>query len=168
MALGVLFLAVFAQIRVNLWFTPVPISLLTLGSMLLGVCLGSKKGFWATFSYLILGAFGMPFFSGGGAGFAVLTGVKGGYLLSCLIQTYLMGLLVENCSLKNPLKNYLSVFSISIIQMSLGTLWLGMIVGFDKMWLMGFIPFLPGDMMKCLAITLFISRRREGNFSLLK
>lgn len=59
---------------------PVPLSLGVFAVMLAGVVLEWKQAAAAALVYLMLGAIGLPVFSGGGAGFGVLIGPTGGYL----------------------------------------------------------------------------------------
>lgn len=61
---------------------PIPITLQTLGVSLAGLCLGPWRGFAAVALYLVVGAAGLPVFSGGAAGLGVLLGPTGGYLMS--------------------------------------------------------------------------------------
>lgn len=44
--------------------------------------LGGKRGFFAVLVYVLLGAIGLPVFSGFGGGFGVLLGPTGGFILS--------------------------------------------------------------------------------------
>ena len=59
----------------------VPISLATFAVYLAGGILGAKKGTIAVLIYVLLGAVGLPVFSGGAGGFAKLFGVSGGYII---------------------------------------------------------------------------------------
>ena len=61
---GSLLLALCAQISIPLWFTPVPITGQTLGVLLIGAALGSRRGALAIVLYLIEGGSGLPFFRG--------------------------------------------------------------------------------------------------------
>ena len=57
-------------------------TLQTLGIFLSLGLLGGKRGSWAIFLYLLLGAVGMPVFSGFRGGIGVLAGVTGGFALA--------------------------------------------------------------------------------------
>src|SRR4029453_17329202 len=57
---------------------PVPITGQTFAVLLTGALLGSRLGAMAMIAYLIEGASGLPFFYGGGAGFAHILGPTGG------------------------------------------------------------------------------------------
>src|ERR1700759_2704117 len=76
-------IAVCARLMVPLPFTPVPLTLANFGVLLVGLTLGSRRGFAALALYLAEGAIGLPVFSPTGpAGLAQLMGVTGGYLIS--------------------------------------------------------------------------------------
>ncbi len=65
--------AALAQIEIRLPFTPVPITGQTLGVLLVGASLGAGLGAVSMALYLLQGAVGLPFFSGGGSGTDFLT-----------------------------------------------------------------------------------------------
>src|SRR5215472_2271089 len=76
-------IAVCARLVLPLPFTPVPLTLANFGVLLVGLGLGSKRGFAAAALYLAWGAMGLPVFSPAGAGgIAQLFGPTGGYLLA--------------------------------------------------------------------------------------
>jgi len=78
-----LFIALCARVTVPLPFTPVPLTLQNLGVLLVGLVLGSRRGFAALSLYLIEGASGMPVFNPTGpGGLAQLLGPTGGFLLA--------------------------------------------------------------------------------------
>jgi biotin transport system substrate-specific component len=77
-----LFVAVCARITIPLPFTPVPLTVQNFGVLLVGLLLGSRRGFAALALYLAEGVMGLPVFSPmGPGGVAQLVGVTGGYLL---------------------------------------------------------------------------------------
>ena len=73
---------------------PVPVSLATLLIALSLFLFGMKRGTAGVFIYLLLGAVGLPVFSGFSGGLQKLVGPTGGYLVGyvffCLIAGYLM------------------------------------------------------------------------------
>ena len=90
-----LFLALCAQIRIPLPFTPVPLTLQTCGMMLVGATLGSRKGMLAVIAYIVEGSLGAPFFAGGSCGFMKLLGPTGGYFAGWILQAYIVGFFME-------------------------------------------------------------------------
>jgi biotin transport system substrate-specific component len=91
-----LFVALCARITVPLPFTPVPLTLSNFAVLLVGLLLGSRRGFAALALYLVEGASGLPVFSPTGpGGTAQLFGVTGGYLMAYPFVAALAGLLFE-------------------------------------------------------------------------
>lgn len=90
-ALFVAMLAVCAQITVPMP-SGVAFTLQTFGVALCGYLLGPKYGTLAMLVYLLLGAVGVPVFSGFRGGFQVLAGKTGGYILGFLPMAALCGL----------------------------------------------------------------------------
>ena len=64
-----LFVALCAHISIPLPFTPVPLTVQNFGVLLVGLLLGSRKGFAAMALYLAEGAAGLPVFSVSPLGF---------------------------------------------------------------------------------------------------
>src|SRR3984893_9129474 len=74
------FVALCARLTIPLPFTPVPLTMQNFGVLLVGVTLGSRRGFAALALYLVEGAVGMPVFNPAGlGGVAQLLGPTGGY-----------------------------------------------------------------------------------------
>src|SRR6266576_4900540 len=63
-----LFVALCARVTVPLPFTPVPLTLQNFGVLLVGLLLGSRRGFAALALYLVTGASGLPLFNPSGHG----------------------------------------------------------------------------------------------------
>src|ERR1017187_8112556 len=61
-------IAVCARLTVPLPFTPVPLTLANFGVLLIGLSLGSRRGFAAAALYLAWGAMGLPVFASAGPG----------------------------------------------------------------------------------------------------
>ena len=70
----------------------VPMTLQTLAVTLAGVILGAKRGAISMLIYLLLGAVGLPVFSGFRGGLAMLVGPTGGFLISFPIMAFIIGL----------------------------------------------------------------------------
>jgi len=78
-----LFIALCARITLPLPFSPVPLTLQNFGVLIVGLALGSRRGFAALVLYLVEGLIGMPVFSPAGpGGVAQLLGPTGGFLLA--------------------------------------------------------------------------------------
>jgi biotin transport system substrate-specific component len=91
-----LFVALCARITLPLPFTPVPLTLQNLGVLLVGLVLGSRRGFAALALYLAEGAAGMPVFNPTGpGGLAQLLGPTGGFLLAYPFVAGLAGWIMD-------------------------------------------------------------------------
>ncbi|HET7442061.1 MAG TPA: biotin transporter BioY [Terriglobales bacterium] len=91
-----LLIALCARVSVPLPFTPVPLTLQNFAVLLVGMVLGSRRGFAALALYLLEGASGLPVFNPLGAGgFAQLLGPTGGFLLAYPFVAGLTGWIME-------------------------------------------------------------------------
>jgi biotin transport system substrate-specific component len=92
-----LFVALCARITIPLPFTPVPLTVQNFGVLLVGLTLGSRRGFAALALYLAEGAAGMPVFNPTGlGGVAQLMGATGGFLLAYPFVAWLAGYVMEH------------------------------------------------------------------------
>src|SRR3989442_5358865 len=91
-----LFVALCARFFLQLHSTPVPLTIQNCAVLLVGLTLGSRRGFAALALYLAEGVAGMPVFSPTGpGGLAQLLGPTGGYLLAYPFVAGLAGWLME-------------------------------------------------------------------------
>lgn len=151
--LGSLFLALMAQIAIPLPFSPVPVTLQTLGVALLAITLGSQKAPWAVVCYLTEASLGWPVLAGGVVSPSWMIGTTAGYLIGFMISAYLVAKLLESQKNAGFLKNLLCVAVGDVVTIGIGSLWLAYYVGFEKAFLMGALPFLPGAVMKTIVAT---------------
>ena len=92
-----LFVAVCAHITIPIPSTPVPLTVQNFGVLLVGLLLGSRRGFAALTLYLAEGAMGMPVFSPIGlGGIAHLRGPTGGFLLAYPLVAWVAGYVMEH------------------------------------------------------------------------
>jgi biotin transport system substrate-specific component len=91
-----LLMGIVGRFAVPLPFTPVPLTLANFGVLLVGLTLGSRRGFAALTLYLAAGAAGMPVFAPSAlTGVAQLLGPTGGYLISYPFVAFLAGWIAE-------------------------------------------------------------------------
>src|SRR5580704_15535934 len=91
-----LFVALCARITIPLMpLTPVPLTVQNLGVLLVGLLLGSRRGFAALALYLAEGAAGLPVFSPGPGGILQLLGPTGGFLIAYPFVAFLAGYIFE-------------------------------------------------------------------------
>ena len=75
---------------------PIPITGQTFAVLLTGALLGSRLGAMAMIAYLVEGASGLPFFSGGHGGLLHLMGPTGGYLIAFPAAAFITGAFAEH------------------------------------------------------------------------
>ncbi|MCB9766372.1 MAG: biotin transporter BioY [Alphaproteobacteria bacterium] len=147
---GALLVALLAQLRVYLPFTPVPITGQTLGVALVGAGLGARRGALSMGLYVGLGALGLPFYAGGEGGLSFVFGATGGYLLGFVAAAALVGRLAERQADRRPLTAFISLQAGSLVIFAFGLagLMLTTGVGFEQAIAQGWLPFIPGDLFK--------------------
>jgi biotin transport system substrate-specific component len=131
---------------------PVPIVLSTLFVLLSGLLLGSRWGSASMGVYLLVGAIGMPVFSGGKGGFAHFFGPTGGYLLGYVLASWVTGFISER-SRGLLILEILAIMAGSLAIYGLGVPWLKMVtqLSWPKTLMVGMVPFLIGDAVKAFA-----------------
>lgn len=82
-------IAVFAVITIPVG--QIPITMGFFGIMLAAVVLGPKRATLSVLVYILIGAVGMPVFSGFKGGFTVLAGPTGGYINSYILLSLIVG-----------------------------------------------------------------------------
>jgi biotin transport system substrate-specific component len=149
---GVLILWMTAQIRINLFFTPVPITGQTFGVLILSAAYGSRLGFMTVFSYLAVGIIGLPVFAGGASGWAYFTGATAGYLVGFGFAALFVGYLSEQGWDRKPLMVILSMMLGNVLIYFCGVSWLSysLNINISKAISLGLEPFLVGDAVKIL------------------
>jgi biotin transport system substrate-specific component len=157
--LASLFIACCAEIRIPLYFTPVPLSGVTFGVILVGALLGSRKGAMAVLCYLIERFIGMPLWVGNYANFYHLFDANGGYRFAWILQAFFVGWYLEK-SVFRCARAIFVLFLAACVQMGIGMLWLGCFVGFQNVMMMGFYPFLPGEFLKACSVALYLKTRK--------
>jgi len=165
---GALFIAG-SFIKINLGFTPVPISLQSFAIMLAGGLLGAAYGFWSIFLVVALTALGLPLMNGSG-GIAQITGPTGGFIWMFPVSAFLIGWTTDRIYAQSKkisrirqiwLLAAIFVFGSLLLYVS-GVPWLAHVVDSDKYDTFsgalkaGMYPYLPGDAIKAVAATLVI------------
>lgn len=152
MALMVAMNCVSAYIIIPLPFSLSPIALQTLIVNLTGYVLNAKQAFMTMLVYLLVGLAGVPVFTGGSAGPGKLFGPTGGYIIGFLVTAVFLAYFRGE---KYSFKRYAllgCVIGIPLIYV-FGVVQLKMItgMGWDKAIMTGALPFIPLDIVKCLA-----------------
>lgn len=147
---GGLLVALLAQVRIVLPFTPVPITGQTFAVLLVGAALGSRRGAASLALYLLQGSLGLPVFAGGKSGLITLLGPTGGYLVGFVVAAFLVGYLAERGLDRRWFTALPAFLAGEIVIYLFGLPWLATFVGLEKALLGGLWPFLPGDFIKAL------------------
>ena len=105
----------------------VPMTLQTLIIPLAGIILGPLDGFIATLLYVLLGACGVPVFSGFSGGIGVILGATGGFIISFPLMPLMAGA-GEVCGRKKGKAVYFTFIYIglvlgAVLNYLVGTLW---------------------------------------------
>ena len=153
-------------VRIPLGFTPVPLTLQTFFVLLSGALLGSRLGAASQMGYLLLGVAGLPVFSKAGSGCAYLAGPTAGYMFGFVAASFLLGRLLP--SVKN-FSGACAVFvAADMFILGMGSAWLAMVsgCGLVQAFLLGFVPFIIGDMLKasCAAAVYLRLRERSARY----
>ncbi|MCM3726834.1 biotin transporter BioY [Neobacillus cucumis] len=165
------FVAVFAAVMgalgvvppIMLSFTPVPITLQTLGVLLAGGVLGARLGAMSQTIFLLLLAAGMPLLSGGRGGLSVFVGPSVGYIISWPITAFCIGYLLSRFQT-------LKIQHILFINLTVGILLIYLIGIPVQAFMMG-IPllkavqlsliYIPGDVLKAILASILVYRLRK-------
>ncbi|WP_395462949.1 biotin transporter BioY [Wolbachia endosymbiont of Cantharis cryptica] len=141
----ILLLFLMAQIRIPL--QPVPITLQSLGVMLIGLKFSRKTAFYSVLTYISLGAAGFPVLANFSSGYHILLGPTGGYLIGFLAAVIVMGEVNEllNSKYRSLVCNSLSCLAGTVTIFVCGVSWLAIYVGLEQAIMVGVLPFiLPG------------------------
>lgn len=153
---GVLFVALFAQIRIPLPFTPVPITGQTFAVLLVGSALGSLRGGASLALYVLLGGLGLPFYAGASSGWEVVQGATGGYLIGFIIAAWLTGFLAERGWDRKVRSSIGAMLTGNVVIYLVGLPWLAWVLetNLTKTLEFGLYPFVPGDLFKLYVASL--------------
>lgn len=135
---------------------PVPMTMQTFAVLLSGAMLGAQWGALSQALYLAGGLF-LPIYAGGAMGASVLFGATGGYLLSFPLAAFLAGYLLRNATIETPLYAlFARLFVASLAILMAGATWLKTALNLSlvEAVMLGFAPFLLGDVAKCAMVAL--------------
>lgn len=145
---GALLVALLAQVRIPLPFTPVPLTGQTFAVLLVGAALGARRGLASLSLYTLIGALGLPVFAGGAAGLAYASGPTGGYLAGFIVAAFVVGLLAERGLERSIRTSILPFLAGTLVIYLFGAGWLAVLFGLEKALELGVTPFLLGDAIK--------------------
>ncbi len=151
MALCIAFCFVTAYISFPLPFTPGLVTALTIALGITAFVLTPKQTFLAIACYLLLGAVGVPIFPGGAGGIGKLLGPTGGFYFAWVVAYPIISVLKG----RTPSFRRYALLDIAIGMPityigGLISMMLVMDITLPAALTMAVLPFLPGDIMKCL------------------
>ena len=128
---------------------PVPFTLQTMVLALLPVALGHRVAVRSVALYLLIGAAGVPVFSGFSGGVAHLVGPTGGFLWGFLVGTALSGL-VSRASASTRLGEPLGALAMLLTSYVAGTAQLSLVLGVSApaAAALAVLPFIGPDVLK--------------------
>ena len=156
-------IAVCARLTVPLPFTPVPLTLANFGVLLVGLSLGSRRGFAAAALYLSWGAMGLPVFASAGPGsFAQMLGPTGGYLWAYPVIAFLAGWIAERGQ-PSFLRNLTGAVVAEVVLFVAGIGWLAIIThSWRQAAFFGLYPFLFAEVSKVMLAAAAALRLRRS------
>ena len=140
---------------------PVPVSLLVLAALFCVFAVGTRLGTLAFTIFLLLGAAGLPVFSGWQGGIAKLAGPTGGYLIGCIPMILIAGAFITwSEKKKGALKYVIQAIGMVIgvlVCYAFGTAWFMIESGSNLATSLSLcvLPFLPFDAIK-IAIAMIV------------
>ena len=145
----------------------IPVTLQTMGVCITAGLFGAKRGTLATLVYLLLGAVGVPVFSGFKGGIGVLFGATGGYLIGFIFTALLVGIVSDKTNGK--LWKVIAAMAAGIlICYAFGTVWFAVVYsrGGDPKSLgtilsLCVVPFLLPDAVKIVIASVLTNRLRK-------
>ncbi|WP_342598181.1 biotin transporter BioY [Psychrobacillus sp. FSL H8-0483] len=160
-AIGAAIIAILAQVTIPLPLVPITGQTLAIG--LIVTILGTRLGTLSVLLYILLGAVGMPVFSGMSGGLGVVVGPTGGYIVGFLPSAIIMGLYMKKFGITIPHAIVANIIGM-IVTLALGTAWLK--IAADLTWTAAFMggaaPFIIVGILKAvLAAYLGVVVRRR-------
>jgi len=159
-----LVVALCARITIPLMpLTPVPLTMQNLGVLLVGLMLGSRRGFAALMLYLVEGMAGLPVFNPTGPGGAAqLFGITGGFLLVYPLVAFLAGYIFERGT-KSFLRAALAGLLAEIVLFAGGLTWLYIFThSLAKAAYLGLYWFLAAEAIKIMLAAGIANRWGKG------
>ena len=147
---GAGFIGLLAQVSFALPGDPVPVTGQTLGVLLAGAALGSRRAPLASILYLLAGVVGVPWFAGHSAGWP---GATAGYVVGFIFCSALCGWLAERGADRTVWRALATMVVGECVTFTFGLLWLALDLhlGAGRAIALGLSPFIAGEGVKLAA-----------------
>jgi biotin transport system substrate-specific component len=146
---GTLLLTLSAKTKVVLG--PVDMSLQTLAVMLIAATFGLRLGVATLLLYMLEGALGWPVFQSTpekGIGIAYMMGTTGGFLAGFVVMAAIVGWAADRGWDRSFFRFLAALLVAEVVMMAMGFGWLANLIGADKAWTFGVMPFIVPDLVK--------------------
>jgi biotin transport system substrate-specific component len=145
--IGTLALALASQISVPM--VPVPITMQTFAVTMIGALYGWRLGGLTVLAWLAEAMVGFPVLAEFKSGIAPFMGPTAGYLVAFPLMAIFVGFLTEKGISANRLFTGFSLhLAANLLCLLLGWMWLAQVIGAEKAWIAGVVPFLIGAVLK--------------------
>jgi biotin transport system substrate-specific component len=159
---GAAVVAVLAQVSIPLW--PVPVTGQTLGVIVVGAALGSRRGAAAMITYMVVGLAGLPVFADFTGTIAAVAKPSFGYVIGFIFAAFVAGWFAERQWDRRPALAFLGFGVASLMPFLFGIPYLAFILnvvmGADLTFLQileaGLFPFIVGGIIKAGLAALLI------------
>ncbi|WP_251551450.1 biotin transporter BioY [Neobacillus muris] len=146
-ALFAAIIGILAQVTIPLPLVPITGQTLAVG--LAATILGSRYGTLSVILYALMGAIGVPVYSGMSGGFGVIVGPTGGFIIGFIPAAFLTGLILEKTSY-TVINGMIANTAGMLITLVFGTVWLKIVasITWGAALTSGFYPFLIVGLIK--------------------
>lgn len=159
---GAAVVALLAQVSVPLW--PVPITGQTLGVIVVGAALGSRRGAAALATYLLAGLAGLPVFADFTGTVAAVAKPSFGFILGFIVSAFVAGWFAERAWDRRPALAFVGFAAASVVPFVFGVPYMALILNvvldldysFEMVLQAGVFPFLLGGVIKAALAALVI------------
>ncbi len=139
----------FLMAQISIPLQPVPVTLQTLGIMIIGLKFGRKTAFSSVLAYLVFGVFGFPVFANFSGGYPIIIGKTGGYLIGFLPAVVVMGYVNQLLQLKSSvIRDFLSCLAGTTTVFVFGIVWLAVYLDVKQAIIAGLLPFIIPGLVK--------------------
>jgi biotin transport system substrate-specific component len=131
----------------------------TLAVPLIAAAFGLRLGVATVLLYLAQGAAGFPVFQSTpekGIGIAYMLGTTGGYLAGFVVMAAIVGWAADRGWDRSIAKFFGAVLVAEVIMMAMGFAWLAVLIGPEKSWQFGVLPFIVPDLIKVALVTALV------------